>query len=139
MTEHGRGAASAEEPLSAPDTPAPSHAERARTLAEARSTGALCTLAVDPAGYPHGSFVTFAMLGPRPVFLVSRLASHTQHLEADARASLLVAEDHAEDPLANARVTLLGRCTRLGESDAAPARAALVAMARDARARSRKR
>ena len=50
----------------------------------------------------------------RPVSLISGLAMHTQNLEADPRASLLVAPPEVtEDPLAAARVTLLGDARRL--------------------------
>lgn len=90
--------------------PTPNHAERARTLIEGLRTGTLCTLALDPAGYPYGSLVTFAASGGAPVFLISELAEHTRNLRSDARASLLVAESRASDPLANARVTLIGHC-----------------------------
>jgi putative heme iron utilization protein len=93
-----------------PDLPAPSHAERARTLAAHVKTGTLCTVALQPAGYPYGSFVTFGLDGGRPVFLVSELAEHTRNLNADARASLLIAEPGIGDPLARGRVTLLGVC-----------------------------
>jgi len=113
--EHGRGGAPAEAPLTPEDTPAPSHAERARTLAASRGVGTLATVAQDPAGFPYGSFVTFAMLGPDPVFLVSQMAAHTKHLRADPRASLLVAEDSEADPLANGRVTLVGPCEPVDE------------------------
>jgi len=88
----------------------PSHAERARTLAARISTGTLCTLALEPEGYPYGSFVTVAFDEGDPVFLISGLAEHTRNLERDSRASLLVAEGGAVDPLANGRVTMLGRC-----------------------------
>lgn len=118
--EHGRGAEAArEEPLTPPDTRAPSHAERVRTLLAARTTGALSSIAREPAGYPFATFVTYAMLEGDPIFLVSRLAEHTKNLAADARASLLVAEDGASDPLANARVTVVGPCTRVHEPAAA--------------------
>lgn len=124
--EHGRGRGTAEEPLTAPETRAPSHAERARTLVESRTTGALATLALEPNGFPYGSFVTYAMAGADPVFLVSTLAAHTKHLEADPRASLLVSEhtgseDAAADPLATGRVTLVGQCVRLADPSAARA------------------
>jgi putative heme iron utilization protein len=92
------------------DAPAPSHAERARTLLEAASAGTLCTLAREPAGYPYGSLITFGISAGDPVFLISELAEHTKNLRADARASLLVAENRPGDPLANGRVTLLGQC-----------------------------
>src|SRR6187551_2806961 len=96
---------------SALDAPAPSHAERVRTLVEGLSTGTLCTLAREPAGYPYGSLITFGLDAGEPVFLISELAEHTKNLHADSRASLLIAENRPGDPLANGRVTLLGRCT----------------------------
>jgi putative heme iron utilization protein len=96
-----------------PNVPAPSHAERARTLAAGQTTGSLASVALEPAGYPYASFVTFALLGGEPIFLISRLAEHTRNLNADARASLLAHETGNADPLANGRVTLLGRCEKL--------------------------
>ena len=60
-----------------------------------------------------------------PVFLISGLAEHTRNLERDHRSSLLVAESSAEDPLANGRVTMLGRCKRV-EEDGGSARAAFL-------------
>jgi putative heme iron utilization protein len=56
------------------------------------STGTLCTLAIEPLGYPYGSFVTVAFEQGTPIFLISALAEHTKNLEQDPRASLLVAE-----------------------------------------------
>ena len=45
----------------------------------------------------------------RPVFLISTMAMHTQNLQADARAALLVTQDDASgDPLGASRVTLIG-------------------------------
>lgn len=94
----------------------PSHAERARTLAASRSEGALSTVARDPSGHPYGSHVIYAMVGARPIFLISKLAEHTQNLHADARASLLVVERETEgEALARGRVTLLGTCTRVAD------------------------
>ncbi|MBX3275373.1 MAG: HugZ family protein [Sandaracinaceae bacterium] len=127
--EHGRGGPR-EEPLTPDDTPAPSHAERARTLAAMRTVGALATISLDPPGFPYGSHVTFAMDGPDPVFLVSRLAVHTKHLDADPRASLLVVEPTDDNPLATGRVTLVGECRRL--DDDASAREAFLAAHPDA-------
>ena len=124
--EHGRGSGPRPDPLTPDDVRAPTHAERARTLAASQRVGTLGTLSRDPAGYPYGSFVTFALNGPNPVFLVSHLATNTKNLEVDPRASLLIAEDETEDPLANARVTLVGECSRL--ADAAQAREAFLAV-----------
>ncbi len=114
--------------------PTPSHAEYARTLARRVSVGSLCTLAVaEPAGYPYGSFVTFAVEDGDPVFLISSLAEHTKNLLADPRASLLIAEPGEGDPLARSRVTLLGPCTRIQTKEAQDrARAAFCAVHPDA-------
>src|SRR3954470_13446608 len=105
------------EPLYDVTVPTPTHAERARTLDARIATGTLCTIAVEPAGYPYGSFVTVAFDGGNPVFLISTLAEHTHNLERDARASLLVAEGGSDDPLANGRVTVLGECRRIAADD----------------------
>lgn len=121
-----------------PNVPTPSHAEQARTLAQRVKTGTLGTLAIDPpggapetihtAGFPYGSFVTFAMGGAAPVFLLSELAEHTRNLRADPRASLLVAEPGEGDPLARSRVTLLGPCRPIARGGDAQARAAYLAV-----------
>ena len=123
---HARPAGNTPEPLYDLNIPTPTHAERARTLVAQISTGTLCTLALEPEGYPYGSFVTVAFDAGSPVFLISGLAEHTRNLERDARASLLVAESGAEDPLANGRVTMLGPCTRVDEGGGS-ARAAFLA------------
>lgn len=94
-----------------PPVPEPSHAERARTLVASQTRGALSTIALDPAGSPFGSVVTYGLDSRgRPGFFVSSLAEHTRNLDADDRASLLVVEDTPEgaDPLASGRVTLVG-------------------------------
>jgi putative heme iron utilization protein len=114
------------EPLYDLNIPTPTHAERARTLVTQISTGTLCTLALEPAGYPYGSFVTVAFEQGDPVFLISKLAEHTKNLERDPRASLLVAEGGSADPLANGRVTMLGPCTRV-EGEGGRARTAFLA------------
>src|SRR3954462_195164 len=103
--QHARPSAAAPQPLYDVNIPTPTHAERARTLVARIPTGTLCTLALEPDGYPYGSFVTVAFHEGNPVFLISRLAEHTRNLERDPRASLLVAESGADDPLANGRVT----------------------------------
>jgi putative heme iron utilization protein len=110
-----------------PDVVAPSHAERARTLVAHQTTGSLATLALDPPGYPYASFVTFALSGELPVFLISRVAEHTRNLTADPRVSLLVHESGNADPLANGRVTLVGRCHKLPRGETG-ARAAFLAV-----------
>src|SRR5215831_8107494 len=116
---HARSTGDAPEPLYDVDVPTPTHAERARTLVSQISTGTLSTLALEPHGYPYGSFVTVAFDNGDPIFLISELAEHTKNLERDPRASLLVAEGGSADPLANGRVTMLGECRRIAADQAA--------------------
>src|SRR4029077_7428584 len=119
---HARPTREAPEPLYDVNIPTPTHAERARTLVAQISTGTLCTLALEPEGYPYGSFGPVAFDNGNPIFLISGLAEHTKNLEQDPRASLLVAEGGSADPLANGRVTMLGSCTRVeGDGGSAPA------------------
>ena len=123
---HARPSGDAPQPLYDVNIPTPNHAERARTLVARITTGTLCTLALEPEGYPYGSFVTVAFDDGNPIFLISALAEHTKNLERDSRASLLVAESGSADPLANGRVTMIGPCTRV-EGDAGSARSAFLA------------
>jgi putative heme iron utilization protein len=117
------------EPAEPPTNPAPepSHAERTRTLVAGQTRGSLATLAVEPAGTPFGSIVTYGLDSQgRPVSFVSTLAEHTRNLLADPRASLLVVEavPQGADPLAAGRATLLGRMEPLqdqGEIEGAKA------------------
>ena len=111
--------------------PEPSHAERARTLVASQTRGALSTIALDPAGTPFGSVVTYGLdARGNPWFFVSTLAEHTRNLEADSRASLLLVEEApgGADPLASGRVTLLGAVADVDEPDErAAARSAYLA------------
>lgn len=77
-------------------------------------------------GHPYASLVLVAMEpAGEPVFLISRLALHTQNLLADAKASLLVdATDAAGDPVAGGRVTFIGA---IHATDSADARARFLA------------
>ena len=92
----------------------PSDAERGRTLLAAARTGALATVALDPAGFPFGSLVAYAVddLG-RPLLCLSDLAEHSRNLAADPRASLMAAATGDGDPLALARVTVVGPVVEL--------------------------
>jgi hypothetical protein len=59
----------------------------------------------------------------RPIFLISTMAMHTQNLQADPRASLLVTQDDAgSDPLGASRVTLVGNVLPIPEAGVADAR-----------------
>ena len=77
-------------------------------------------------GHPYASLVLVAMdRAGRPVFLISRLALHTQNLLADAKASLLIDEtDAAGDPVAGGRVTFVGA---IHATDSTEARARFLA------------
>ena len=62
-------------------------------------------------GTPYGSLANIAtdVMG-WPLILISRLAWHTQNLETDGRASVLIGELPAKgDALVGARITVLGR------------------------------
>jgi hypothetical protein len=64
----------------------------------------------------------------RPIFLISTMAMHTQNLQADPRASLLVTQDAADgDPLGASRVTLVGNVQPIPQSEVAEARALYLA------------
>ncbi len=87
----------------------------AKHLLRTVRAGALATL--DGAtGFPFASLVTVATdCDGSPLLLMSRLAAHTGNLEADPRASLLLAEGGKGDPLAHPRLTVLGRAARTEE------------------------
>ena len=50
-----------------PEVPTPTHAELARTLVQSAASGTLCTLSVEPEGFPYGSLVTFAIHDGDPI------------------------------------------------------------------------
>lgn len=120
---------------SAPTPPEPSYAERARTLIHMARVGTLSTLSQKVAGFPFGSVAPYAVdaVG-RPTLLFSTMAMHTQNLLADARASLLVTQPGwTDDPLAGARVTLVGNLTPVVPADVAGVRDAYLARHENAR------
>jgi len=93
-------------------------AQAARALVAAGDRAALATLS--DAGDPWSSLVTYGLLDDgSPVLVVSDLAEHGRNLARDSRASMLVWEAGEGDPLALARVTLVGRATPCSEGDAA--------------------
>ncbi len=114
---------------SVPPAPETTYAERARTLAYLGRAGTLCTLSVKHPGHPFGSVMPYALDAQgRPLFLISTMAMHTQNLQADPRASLLVTQPGwAHDPLAAGRVTLMGAAWPLSGNAAAEAREAYLA------------
>jgi len=112
-----------------PPIPEPTFAERSRTLVSLGRTGTLATLSRKHPGHPFASVMPYALDDDgRPLFLISSMAMHTQNLEADGRASLLVLQpDASSDPLASGRVTLMGQATRVGTDERAAVRAAYLA------------
>ena len=112
-----------------PPVPEPSYAERARTLVHLGRAGTLATLSRRHPGHPFASIMPYAVDEPgRPLLLISTMAMHTQNLQSDARASLLVAQpDWAGDPLAAGRVTVMGNARPLPEPERAAARESYLA------------
>jgi putative heme iron utilization protein len=113
----------------APAIPEPTFAERARTLAYLGRTGTLATLSRRHPGHPFASVMPYALdADGRPLFLISAMAMHTQNLETDARASLLVTQPGwTGDPLAAGRLTLMGHAQRVPSGETAAVRAAYLA------------
>ena len=92
----------------------------ARRLIRRRDHAALAT---SLEGQPYVSLVAIACDSDASVLLLlSDLAQHTKNLAADPRISLLIADDAGPgEPLASARLSLLGRVERI-EDPAAAAR-----------------
>jgi putative heme iron utilization protein len=107
-----------------------SHAALCRALVDGASIATLSTIARDPAGYPYGSLVTVTVDETgRPLLLLSKLAEHTSNVLARSEASLLFCEpvNPGADPLAQGRVTILGRCEPVPDDDRASVRARFLA------------
>ena len=108
-------------------------AEIAETLAQVLRGSPVATLATLHRGEPATSMVPFALLpGTGDVIIhISRLATHTQDLQAHASASLLVMAPPgtSDTPLALPRVSLQGEAhvCAVADADYGPARAAYLA------------
>jgi heme iron utilization protein len=90
----------------------------ARHVLRTAMTGALATSAAD--GHPFASLVTVATtMAGEPALLLSDLAQHTQNLQRDSRASLLLVAGGSMtgDPLAAARLSVAGRVLRADGDD----------------------
>ena len=107
-----------------PPVPEPTFAERARTLVYLGRIGSLSTLSRKQPGFPFGSVMPYGLDDHgRPIFLISTMAMHTQNLQADPRASLLVTqEDAGGEPLGASRVTLVGNVLPVPDTEVAEAR-----------------
>jgi putative heme iron utilization protein len=112
-----------------PSAPEPGFPEQARTLVHLGRNATLGTLSRRHPGHPFVSVMPYAPdERGRPLLLISTLAMHTQNLAVDPRASLLAVQAGlGEDPLALARVTLMGRAGRLGQAERPAAREAYLA------------
>ena len=107
-----------------PPGPEPTFAERAHTLLYLGRMGSLSTLSRKQPGFPFGSVMPYGLDDHgRPIFLISTMAMHTQNLQADPRASLLVTQQDSEgEPLGASRVTLLGNVLPVPKPELAEAR-----------------
>ena len=122
--KHAGSSAASDQP-----TVEPSFAERARTLMYLGRIGSLSTLSRKQPGFPFGSVMPYGLddIG-HPVFLISTMAMHTQNLQANPHASLLVTQpDASGDPLGASRVTLLGNVLPVPETGVAEARTLYLA------------
>jgi heme iron utilization protein len=80
----------------------------AKELLRVTRAGALATIDRNT-GHPFSSLVNVATdADGSPLILVSRLSTHTANIEADPRASVLLASTGKGDPLAHPRLTVLG-------------------------------
>jgi hypothetical protein len=118
--KHAGSSAAVDQPI----IPEPSFAERARTLLHIGRIGSLSTLSRKQPGFPFGSVMPYGLdTAGRPIFLISTMAMHTQNLQADPRASLLVTQpDASGDPLGASRVTLMGNVQTIPKPELANAR-----------------
>lgn len=109
--------------------PEPTYAERARTLLDVARFGTLASVSRKHPGHPFASLMPYAVdASGRPLFLVSSMAMHTRNIAADPRASLFVTQPEvAGDPLAHARVTLMGEVRPVATADLDDVRATYLA------------
>lgn len=100
----------------------PSLAVAARKLVQEARRGVLSTL-VPEGGFPYGSLVELLPLPDGDVVMfLSRLAEHQHYIEADGRASILIAPHITEEnAMAKPRVTLVGRVEPIADREAVAA------------------
>ena len=120
VRNHGGTATTSNQPA----PPEPSFSERARTLIYLGRIGSLSTLSRKQPGFPFGSVMPYGLDAQgHPLFLISTMAMHTQNLQSDPRASLLVTQADGEgDPLGASRVTLIGNVQTIPPPEIAEAR-----------------
>jgi len=88
------------------------------------SVATLSTLSRRHEGFPFGSLMPFALDSyGRPLFLISKMAMHTQNLKADPRCSLFIGQVGADgDALGAARATLIGHAEPVPDDEIASVR-----------------
>jgi putative heme iron utilization protein len=123
-TSSGRKHAGAGPASDQPAVPEPSYSERARTLMYLGRIGSLSTLSRKQPGFPFGSVMPYGLDEQgRPIFLISTMAMHTQNLQTDPRASLLVTQEDTDgEPLGASRVTLVGNVLPVRKTELAEVR-----------------
>lgn len=90
--------------------------------------GSLATL-MPGTGAPYCSLVNVASApGGQPVILISRLARHTQNIEADARVSVLLHDVGSGDPLEDNRIMVSGLAIKRTGDEAAAVRRRYLAL-----------
>jgi putative heme iron utilization protein len=90
----------------------------AKSLLRRTRASALATIDRED-GSPFASLVNIATdFDGAPLLLLSKLAAHRSNMEKDARISLLLSEGGKGDPLAHARLTVMGRAAMVAHDDA---------------------
>ena len=86
--------------------------------------GSLSTLSRKQPGFPFGSVMPYGLDDHgRPIFLISTMAMHTQNLQPDARASLLLTQQDTDgEPLGASSVTLVRNVLPVPDSELAEVR-----------------
>ena len=122
MSQHANPQTNDSDP---PEPPEPTYAEQARTLMHIAPVATLCTTSQKHPDWPFGSIVTYGLDDTgNPSFLISTMAMHTKNIMGDARASVFVMQPGGENtPLGAARVTIMGKVTKVQKGQDAAIRA----------------
>jgi len=104
---------------SAQDSYQSGHTNAVKKLLKSSLVGTLSTHSARHHDYPFGSMMPYALdHDDRPIFLISKLAVHTQNIINNPKASLFVAEQTTHhDPLATARVTFMGELSAVDSDE----------------------
>jgi len=94
------------------------HAVIARRLLNHQSVGVLSTHSIDVEGYPFGSIAPYTLnYECEPIILISDIAQHTRNIKQNARVSLTVFDQAADDPQAASRLTWIGDAEPVDQTD----------------------